>query len=338
MRALIVEDDQDVAANVSEYLEPLGYELDFAYDGAQAVSLARGEHFDVIVMDIGLPRQDGVAASAELRKRGVDTPILMLTARDGLEDKAAAFEVGADDYLVKPFELRELEMRLRALRRRGAGQAQLLAVGELSFDTGTRTVIRAGHTLRLNRMQQTALEVLMRAAPNLVTKDALARELWGSDQPGRDALRTLVFELRRTIDRPFGQAMIVTERGQGRDQGREPELRTAVMIAGRRLRFRTTLIIGLLGFCVALVGLTAALMVGAARLAEDAAFRRQLAGLASASPHQAGIHTGPLGAMPAQLRSMLEAQPLGYSEHDSDTLEVQNLQGAAQRRRALRGC
>ncbi len=191
MRALIVEDYQDVAANVSEYLEPLGYELDFAYDGAQAVSLARGEHFDVIVMDIGLPRQDGVAASAELRKRGVDTPILMLTARDGLEDKAAAFEVGADDYLVKPFELRELEMRLRALRRRGAGQAQLLAVGELSFDTGTRTVIRADHTLRLNRMQQTALEVLMRAAPNLV------------------------FELRRTIDRPFGQAMIVTERGQG---------------------------------------------------------------------------------------------------------------------------
>ena len=214
---LIVEDDRDVSANIAEYLEPRGYRLDFAYDGKQGVALALQQAFDVIVLDLGLPRLDGVAVGAALRDANCVVPLLVLTARDALDDKAAAFDVGVDDYLVKPFAMAELEMRIRALARRAANQGlqRCLRVGDLELDLGRREARRGDTRLYLNRSQFVLLSALMRDAPNVVTRQSLQQTLWGDDLPGPDALRTHVFELRQVVDRPFDAQLIHTVHGQG---------------------------------------------------------------------------------------------------------------------------
>ena len=217
LRVLLVEDDRDVAANVAEYLAPRGYTIDFAYDGSAALERLRSEHFDVVVLDIGLPKLDGVGVSQELRRFGDEVPVLVITARDSLADKTEAFSVGVDDYLVKPFALAELELRLVALHRRAqrSGHAQILQVADLRFDTGTRRVTRAGQELTLNRSQQQILEILMRASPEVVTRETLTARLWGGESPGDDTLRTHLFELRARVDKPFDSPLLRTLRGIG---------------------------------------------------------------------------------------------------------------------------
>jgi len=200
-RLLIVEDDRDVCANIAEYFEVLDYELDFAYDGKTALNLIASSTPDMIILDIGLPSLDGNAVGASLRASGCDIPILVLTARDTLEDKEAAFDNGADDYLVKPFALRELELRTKALLRRSVtqGHRTVLAVADLRFDTGTHQVTRGGKVLQLSRTQQKTLRKLMQDSPNVVTKASLTSALWGDDPPGKS----------------FDQPLIHTEHGQG---------------------------------------------------------------------------------------------------------------------------
>ncbi len=216
IRLLIVEDDRDVAANIAEYFEARNAILDFAYDGQAALALARSARFDVVVLDLGLPRLEGTHVAARLRDDGVDTPILVLTARDSLDDKASAFATGVDDYLVKPFALAELEMRVTALIRRYEGSdAHVLQIDDLALDTRARLVRRAGLKLQLNRNQFGILERLMRASPNLVTKEELSDHLWGDHQGSPETLRAYIHELRNIVDKPFPIRLIQTIHSQG---------------------------------------------------------------------------------------------------------------------------
>lgn len=220
MHVLVIEDDRDVASNIAEYLENKGYVLDFAYDGVSGLHLAATEPYDVIILDVMLPGIDGVTLLRRLRKekaRERDTPVLMLTARDGLENKIEGFQAGADDYLVKPFALPELHLRLQALNRRRAdlNSAPVLKVCDLIFDTRQRTVTRNNQPIHLNRLDLKILEQLMRASPAMVTKEELETKIWSDAYVGDDVLRAHIYRLRKAVDRPFDRPLIHTLHGQG---------------------------------------------------------------------------------------------------------------------------
>ena len=218
MRILIVEDNRDIAENIADYLEPLGHSLDFAVTGRGGLQLATTNAYDVIVLDIMLPGMDGLSVCRALRERGgPPTPVLMLTARDQLDDKLLGFAAGADDYLVKPFSIRELEARLKALVNRHGrqGESDTLSVGPLLFDLGTLRAERDGIVLDLNPIQRRLLEVLMRHSQRVVTRQELEREVWGDDPPDNDILRTHIYALRTVIDKPFSQKLLHTVHGTG---------------------------------------------------------------------------------------------------------------------------
>lgn len=176
---LLVEDNLDLANTVIEYLEISGIVCDHASNGQAGLNLALNQHYDVILLDIMLPRLDGQQLCAQLRQQGSQTPILMLTSLDALPDKLASFAAGADDYLVKPFELAELVARIRALSLRRSGQASRLQVADLVMELSTRKVSRAGQELHLSPICWTLLECLMRASPEPVTRERLEATIWG---------------------------------------------------------------------------------------------------------------------------------------------------------------
>lgn len=211
-RVLLVEDQADLAANLFEYLEARGYLMDAAPDGISGLALATDHDYDAIVLDLMLPGLDGLEVCERLRQQaGKDTPIIMLTARDTLDDKLAGFSVGTDDYLLKPFELAELEARLQALitRARAGFQTQLY-VGDLSFNTATLAIARAGQPLHLNPVCRKILEILMRASPKAVSRERLERALWGEDPPDSDSLRSHIYALRKAVDGPFDKRLLHT--------------------------------------------------------------------------------------------------------------------------------
>lgn len=219
MKILVVEDNQDIAANVGDYLGAQGVEVDFAYDGVSGLHLAVTGDPDVVVLDIGLPGMDGLAFCRRLRQDAErTTPVLMLTARDTLSDKLAGFDAGTDDYLVKPFALQELWVRLQALARRGpaAETGTVLQVSDLKLDTGTRTVQRGGQALSLGKAPFNLLETLLRRSPNVVSRRDLEAVLWGDDVPDGDLLRSHMYALRRAVDRETpGPPLIHTVHGVG---------------------------------------------------------------------------------------------------------------------------
>jgi len=215
-KILLVEDHQDLAETVGDYLESRGYVVDFAADGLQALHLAVTESFDAIVLDIMLPGLNGFEVCRKLRNDAqITTPVLMLTARDQLDDKLTGFEVGADDYLVKPFAMPELVARLDALIRRERGVASAYTVGELTLNMDTMEVTRAGQPIRLSRTLFDILRILMREAPKVVPRLALERELWGDDPPDSDALRSHLYNLRQAVDKPFDTPLIETLASRG---------------------------------------------------------------------------------------------------------------------------
>jgi len=224
---LIIEDNSDLAANIYDYLEATGHALDAAGDGITGLHLAITGEFDVIVLDLMLPGLDGITLCRKLREQAESTtPILMLTAKDTLEDKLQGFDAGADDYLVKPFALQELEARLLALTRREARDRvrQPLRVGELSFNPATLEVRRGYSRLAPTPTGLKILELLMRNAPNVVSRKALERALWGDNPPDSDALRAHIHTLRSIVDHPFDHPLIHTIHGIGfrladRDEG-----------------------------------------------------------------------------------------------------------------------
>ncbi|MFC4487733.1 response regulator transcription factor [Tepidiphilus baoligensis] len=212
MDVLLIEDNRDLAGNLLDHLEACGHRVDWASDGLSGLHLAASKPFDAIVLDLGLPGLDGIELCRRLREEGIATPILVLTARGELDDKLLGLEVGADDYLVKPLSLRELEARLRAHTRRAAGglERRRLQVGDLILDERTHQVSRQGKKIVLAPFDYQLLRLLMRASPAVLTRERLEAALWGDDPPDSDALRTHIHRLRQAIDRPFDVPLLHT--------------------------------------------------------------------------------------------------------------------------------
>ncbi len=217
MKILIIEDNPDIAANVGDYLEDRGHVVDFAGDGVTGLHLAVVNDFDAIVLDLMLPGMDGLDVCQKLREEArKNTPVLMLTARDTLEQKLQGFKTGADDYMVKPFELQELEARLQVLARRGkAVEPRVLKVGDLEYNLDTLTVSREGKEITLNPTGLKLLQRLMEASPRVVSRHELELRVWGEELPDSDSLRVHIHSLRNAIDKPFDVPLIQTRHGIG---------------------------------------------------------------------------------------------------------------------------
>ena len=217
MYILVIEDNPDLVANLYDFLEPRGYVVDAAYDARSGLSFARNNDYDVVILDLMLPDMDGLEVCSRLRDSGRDTPVLMLTARDTLDDKLQGFASGADDYLVKPFAMQELDVRLKALVRRARGEQsrELLRVADLVFDPATLHVKRGGKTISLPPIPLKILALLIRQSPRVVPRREIERRIWGNIQPESDALRAHMSVLRAAIDRPFGKQLLRTVHGIG---------------------------------------------------------------------------------------------------------------------------
>ncbi len=217
MRILVIEDHQDIAASIYDYLEELGYVMDAAGDGVTGLHLAVANNYDVIILDLGLPGIDGIDLCRRLRQDAKSTtPVLMLTARDSLESKLAGFDSGADDYLVKPFALQELAARVKVLTERVTrAPASRLQVGDLTLDAEAHEVRRAGQRIELNPTAFRLLTYLMQNTHRLVKRDELENAVWNDDPPDSDALRTHLSNLRQAVDKPFAHPLLHTVRGFG---------------------------------------------------------------------------------------------------------------------------
>lgn len=218
MQLLLVEDHRDIAANITEYFETRGVAVAHAADGNAGLQMALDQSYDAIILDLMLPGLDGLALCRRLRQAGrTRLPILMLTAKDLLADKIEGFDAGADDYLVKPFSLAELDARLKALIRRAspAEIARVLAVGDLKFDLDTLEAERSGMPVKLNPTIRRILMILMQNTNRVVTRAELEHELWGERPPDGDFLRAHMHALRTAIDKNFESKLLHTIHGTG---------------------------------------------------------------------------------------------------------------------------
>ncbi len=216
MYVLLVEDHRELAETVGAYLAASEYIVDYAADGLTALHLAVTERYDVVVLDIMLPGIDGLEVCKRLRRDAQSqVPIIMLTARDQLPDKLEGFEAGADDYLVKPFDMSELVARIEAVVRRAKGVSSIYSVGDLTMDTETMEVVRGTVAIKLSKTLFEILRVLMRESPRVVPREQIEREIWGDALPDSDTLRSHMYNLRRTIDKPFDTQLMHTLTGQG---------------------------------------------------------------------------------------------------------------------------
>ncbi|HAR76222.1 MAG TPA: DNA-binding response regulator [Psychrobacter sp.] len=217
-KILIIEDNPDIVANIYAFFEPKGFELDNAHNGLSGLALAANNRYDVILLDVMLPGMDGTKLCKTLREELHDkTPVLMLTARDTILDKVAGFDSGADDYLIKPFSLVELEARIKALIRRHQDEhfQHSIQVGALSLNAAEHSIKRDDKPLKLTPTGFKILQTLMSASPRVVSKNELEEKVWGQDVPSSDALRTHLHSVRAQVDKPFDRAMIVTMAGVG---------------------------------------------------------------------------------------------------------------------------
>ncbi len=217
-KILIVEDNPDIVANIYAFFEPKGFELDNAHNGISGLTLASNNRYDVILLDVMLPGMDGTKLCKALREELHNkTPVLMLTARDTILDKVAGFDSGADDYLVKPFSLVELEARIKALIRRHQDEhfEQSISVGTLTLNASEHSINREGKDLKLTPTGFKILDILMSASPRVVSKAELEEKVWGDNIPSSDALRTHLHSVRAQVDKPFAKPMIMTIAGVG---------------------------------------------------------------------------------------------------------------------------
>lgn len=211
-RVLLIEDNREIAGVLFDYFECIGMELDYADNGELGLQLALDNEFDIIILDLMLPRMDGLTVCNQLRDRGNTTPILMLTALDSREDMLKGFDHGADDYLTKPFDLDILEARMQALirRYRGTVASTKLQFSELSIAQQTRQAYRQDKLLALNPTTYTILEMLCQKAPQVVTREEISYKLWQEDEPNNDVLRSHIYQLRNQLDKPFANQMLIT--------------------------------------------------------------------------------------------------------------------------------
>jgi len=216
MRVLIVEDQSNVSTYLKRALEEQGYAVDLARTGREALDWADVVEFDLMVLDIMLPEIDGITVCRRLRSQGNRAAILMLTARDTVDDRVLGLDAGADDYLVKPFNLKELLARLRALTRRHTANSSILKVADLSLDTRTRVVVRNDTLITLTAKEYAILECLMRDPERVLTRTEIAESVWNYDVYNQsNVVDVYIRNLRRKIDEPFDQKLIQTVRGAG---------------------------------------------------------------------------------------------------------------------------
>jgi two-component system, OmpR family, response regulator len=217
MRVLVCEDEELMAELVRQALDEEGHEVDVVASGERAIDAAARSAYDLVLLDVMLPGLDGFATCRRLRERGMGVPVLMLTARDAVDDRVRGLDSGADDYLGKPFSLAELLARVRALLRRGPADLRgRIAVGELEVDTARSTARRAGATIQLTAREIAVLELLMREHGRVVTREQILEHAWpeGAD-PRSNVIDVLVRRLREKVDRPFGTTSLETVRGLG---------------------------------------------------------------------------------------------------------------------------
>lgn len=214
---LVVEDQQSIAQNIANYMEGKGHVLDFATQGNQGLELALTNHYDLVILDLNLPVMGGLEVCKQLReKANHHVPIIMLTARDSIDDKVTGFTSGADDYLTKPFSLEELEVRCFALSRRHLLQTNdILMFDKLIIDRKKQKVTREGKNLELHTMGYRILSILVEAYPQIVSRSTLSQKLWGDEPTESDALRSHIYQLRSILDKPFDYPMIKTMHGIG---------------------------------------------------------------------------------------------------------------------------
>ena len=216
IQTLLVEDNLSLAETVISYFDLEGIDCDYASSGPQGLELATSNAYQAILLDINLPRMNGLQVCEALRQQGVDIPVLMLTARDTLEDKLAGFDAGTDDYLIKPFELSELVARVRALAKRRSAQTQRLEVGSLVMDLSLKTASREGRTLNLSPTGWKRLELLMRESPNVVSREKMDSAIWNdADVPDSDVLKVHLYKLRQQVDKPFSIKLMHTVASHG---------------------------------------------------------------------------------------------------------------------------
>lgn len=211
-KILLVEDNREVAGILFDYFESEGMELDYADNGDLGLKLALETPFDAIILDLMLPRMDGLTVCEKLREAGNTTPVLMLTALDSREDMLSGFKYGADDYLTKPFDLEILEARLHALikRYRRTVTETSLEFASLRIDQKTHQAYRDGIKLSLNPTTYSILELLCQRAPDVVTREEITDMLWQDNEPNNDVLRSHIYQLRNQLDKPFESPMLVT--------------------------------------------------------------------------------------------------------------------------------
>lgn len=217
MRILVIEDNHRLNSSLTASLTHEGYSVDSAYDGQEGQDLAELTAYDLILLDIMLPEKDGLEVCRDLRRRRNHTPILLLTARDSVDDRVQGLDCGADDYLVKPFAMRELLARLRALLRRQQPYKQgQLTIGDLALDPITHTVERDGRTLDLTPKEFALLEYLMYHPNQVVTRDMIEQHIWNYDfECESNVIDVYVRRVRRKIDDPFAVKLLTTVRGVG---------------------------------------------------------------------------------------------------------------------------
>ena len=217
MQILIVEDDVRLARALAHILEENGYGTDVVHDGADGLAYAESDIYDVVILDVMLPKMDGFTVVAELRRKNVSTPVLLLTARDAIADRVAGLDSGANDYLVKPFALEELSARLRVLTRSqfGAGDSRLVA-GDLTLDTGTRRVKRGGAEIALSAREYALLEYLMHNKGIVLSREKIENHVWNFDyEGGTNVVDVYIRYLRKKIDDGHERKLIHTVRGMG---------------------------------------------------------------------------------------------------------------------------
>jgi len=215
---LIVEDNKDIAEMMYAFFESREYTMDYSSSGTTALNLLSENEYDVVVLDLMLPDMDGIDVCKRMRNDfNLNTPVLMLTARDTLSDKVTGLDAGADDYLVKPFELLELEARIRALLRRQRTPVAdtLLSMGGLDFNPGTLHVQRDGVELELSPIGIKILKILLEESPNVVSRRSIESKIWGDILPDSDTLRSHFYNLRKVVDKPFEKKLIHTVQGMG---------------------------------------------------------------------------------------------------------------------------
>lgn len=212
---LLVEDDIDLAAAVVDYLDLENIQCDHASNGVAGLNFLKRNQYDVIILDLNLPKMNGLQVCEQLRESGIDTPVLMLTARDTLDDKLTGFSKGADDYLVKPFAMEELIVRTQVLAKRRSGQVSRLSVHDVVLDINQKQVFRNNQLLKLSPTALKILELLMRASPNPVSREKIMQSIWGDEQPDSNSLKVHIFNLRKHIDGDTTNKLIHTIPGSG---------------------------------------------------------------------------------------------------------------------------